>query len=188
MFDWAKGRTRKKAETVSGRSLDDLFRLQRGPLIRFVMARLKNEAEAEEIVQEAFIRFQNSYDPATTASPEALLARIAGNLVIDKVRERDARAAREDAWGKLHTAGAEDDFSPSASIDPARALAAKQQVDAALRLLDELPEKTRQVFLLHRFEGLSHAEVTARTGIPKSTVEKHMIRAIKALATLRSDE
>ncbi|NVJ99684.1 MAG: RNA polymerase sigma factor [Alphaproteobacteria bacterium] len=187
MFDWVKARKKKAEATVHGRSLDELFRIQRGPLIRFVMAKIKNEAEAEEIVQEAFIRFQNKYDPVETASPEALLARIASNLLIDRVRERDARAAREDAWGKLHTAGA-DEFSPVASVDPARALDAKQRLEAVMALLDTWPEKTRQVFLLHRFEGLSHAEIVARTGIPKSTVEKHMIRAIKALACLRDEE
>lgn len=188
MFDWAKARKQKNGASATGRSFEDLFRVQRGPLMRFVMARIKNEAEAEEIVQDAFIRFQKKYDAATTASPEALLARIAANLVIDKVRERDARAAREDAWGKLNTAGAEEDFSPSGSVDPARALAAKQQLKAVMALLDNLPEKTRQIFLLHRFEGFSHGEISERTGIPKSTIEKHMIRAIKALASLKGDE
>ncbi|WP_420430343.1 RNA polymerase sigma factor [Kordiimonas sp.] len=187
MFDWAKLKTDKpQASTVRGRSLEELFRLQRGPLIRFAAARLKDDAEAEEIVQEAFIRFQNKYDVANTASPEALLARIIANLVIDKVRERNARAAREDAWGKANTAGADDDMSASVSVDPSRALVAKQELAAAMQALEELPKKTRQIFLLHRFEELSHAEISERTGIPKSTIEKHMIRAIKALAISRS--
>lgn len=170
------------------RTLEELFRLQRPALVRFVTARLKDPMEAEEIVQEAFIRFQAKYDPTEIASPEALLARIAGNLVIDRVRERDARAAREDAWGKLNTEGAGDLAESNLGVDPARALSAKQDVAAALAILDGMPEKTRQIFLLHRFEGLSHAEVSARTGIPKSTIEKHMIKAIKALAPLRGDE
>lgn len=167
------------------RTLEGLFRVQRGPLTRFVFSRVKDESEAEEIVQEAFVRFQNKYDPAVVDSPEALLARIAANLVIDRVRERDARAAREDAWGKLNTEGADDDVSATKSVDPARVLSAKQQVDAALEVLGSLPQKTRQIFLLHRFEGLTHAEVSVRTGIPKSTIEKHMIKAIKALAVLK---
>jgi RNA polymerase sigma-70 factor (ECF subfamily) len=186
MFDWARtDRNRQRTGTVKGRTLEDLFRLQHGPLLRFATARLKDEAEAEEIVQEAFIRFQNKYDVAETASPEALLAKIAANLVIDRVRERDARAAREDAWGKANTAGAGDDAGAPVSIDPGRVLAAKQEVEAAMQVLEELPQKTRQIFLLHRFEELSHAEISRRTGIPKSTIEKHMIRAIRALAILR---
>lgn len=187
MMNWVKNSTRKRAPKAAtpARTMEGLFRIQRGPLTRFVYARLKDEAEAEEIVQEAFIRFQNNYDPASVDSPEALLARIAANLVIDRVRERDARAAREDAWGKLNTEGADDDISASKSVDPARALSAKQQVAAAMQVLEGLPQKTRQIFLLHRFEGLSHAEISERTGIPRSTIEKHMIRAIKALAILK---
>lgn len=170
---------------MTPRTLEGLFRVQHGPLLRFALARVKDEAEAEEIVQEAFLRFQNKYDPATVDSPAALLARIATNLVIDRVREKNARAAREDAWGKLYIQGADEDMSANQSVDPARTLSAKQQVAAAMAVLEQLPEKTRQIFLLHRFEGLTHAEVSARTGVPRSTVEKHMIKAIKALAALK---
>ena len=175
-------------KSQAGRTLEDLFRLQRRPLLRFVTARVGNETEAEEIVQEAFIRFQSRYDPAAMVSPAALLARIAANLVIDRAREKNARAQREDAWGKAHTAGAGDGLAPFATLDPARELDAKQQVAAAMAVLDALPDKTRTIFLLHRFEGLSHAEVSERTGIPKSTIEKHMIRAIRALAHLRGTQ
>ena len=167
------------------RTLEDLFRAQRPALQRFTVARIRNEAEAEEIVQEAFIRFQGKYDAEVIASPEALLARIAANLVIDRVRERDARAAREDAWGKLNTEGSGNFSEPRLGVDPSRTLDAKQQIEAALSVLENLPEKTRKIFMLHRFEGLSHAEIAEQTGIPKSTIEKHMIRAIKELAPLR---
>lgn len=172
---------------MSGRrTIEDLFRAQRPALVRFIMSRVQNEAEAEEIVQEAFIRFQSKYDADLVASPEALLARIAANLVIDRVREKDARTAREDAWGKLNTEGAGDLSEAQQGVDPARTLDAKQQVEAALEVLERMPHKTRQVFMLHRFDGLTHAEIVEKTGIPKSTVEKHMIRAIRALAPLRS--
>ncbi len=167
------------------RTLEQLFRIQHPALLRFVLARVRNEAETEEIVQEAFIRFQSRYEVDAVASPEALLARIAANLVIDRVRERNARAAREDAWGKINTEGSGDLSEAQLGVDPARSLDAKQQIEAALAVLNNLPDKTRQIFMLHRFEGLTHAEVAARTGIPKSTIEKHMIRAIKALAPLR---
>ncbi len=186
MFDWV-AKNNKKPKPKKDRSLSDLFALQRGPLLRFVISKIKNEAEAEEIVQECFIRFQAHYKPDETASPEALLARIASNLVIDKVREKKARGAREEAWGQINTAGADSDIGTSQSVDPARILSAKQQIEAVMELLDTWPDKTRQIFLLHRFEGLSHAEVSERTGIPKSTIEKHMIKAIKALAVLKDE-
>ncbi len=180
-----KNNTTATDASVGGRTLEELFRAQRPALIRFTMAKVRNEAEAEEIVQEAFIRFQGKYDAEIIASPSALLARIATNLVIDRVRERDARAAREDAWGKLNTEGSGDLSESHLGVDPARTLDAKQQIEAALCVLEGMPDKTRKIFMLHRFEGLTHAEIAEQTGIPKSTIEKHMIRAIKELAPLK---
>ncbi len=186
-----KAQEGQRVSDVSGSehtTFDELFQKRRAALVRFVDSKIHNQAEAEEIVQEVFIKFRAAYDPAQVAAPEALLARIASNLVIDRVRGARARATREENWGKIHIEGADECSAKDASLDPARALAAKQDVQAALQVLEALPSKTRQIFLLHRFEGLSHAEVAARTGIPKSTIEKHMIRAIKALAPLRQRE
>lgn len=195
MLDWVKNKQKsEEGQRVSGvlgtehTTFDELFQKRRAALVRFVNAKVHNQAEAEEIVQEAFIKFCAAYDPAQVAAPEALLARIASNLVIDRVRGARARATREETWSKIHIEGADDCSSRDASPDPARTLAAKQDVQAALQVLEALPAKTRQIFFLHRFEGLSHAEVATRTGIPKSTIEKHMIRAIKALAPLRQRE
>ncbi len=186
MFERMKSKAKQKAlKAGQKRSLEELFLVQRGPLVRFVMSRVKIQEEAEEIVQEAFIRYQQKYAEGDIPSPEALLARIASNLVIDKVREKTARATRETTWSKLHVAGADDAFITSDAIDPARILSAKQQVKEALEALEKLTDKTRQVFLLHRFEGMSHAEISDHTGFPKSTIEKHMIKAIKALALIK---
>ncbi len=167
------------------RSIEDLFRLQRPSLIRFALSRIKDQGEAEDIVQEAFMRFQKKYSEQEVSAPEALLVRIATNLIIDRFREKNARVSREDAWAKLYTAGADVELSSTESVDPARILSAKQQVRVAIDVLNTMPEKTQRIFLLHRFEGLTHAEVSVRTNIPQSTIEKHMIRAIKALAKIK---
>ncbi|TNE67823.1 MAG: RNA polymerase sigma factor [Alphaproteobacteria bacterium] len=188
MFDWTKSDRKTGTGKASNKaSIDTLFRTHRASLLRFATSKLKDADEADEVVQEAFIRFEKNYDVDAIASPEALLARIVSNLVIDRVRGKNARVAREEAWGKLHTVGADESLSDKQSVDPARVLDAKQQVEAVLRILDTLPEKTRKIFLLHRLEGLSHAEVSERTGIPRSTVEKHMIRGIRAIATLKDE-
>lgn len=181
MFEWKK--TKSSRET--GKSFDDLFALHRGSLTRFVTAKISDPGEAEDIVQECFIRFQKKYGDEAVDSPGALLARIATNLVIDRVRESTARSGREQAWGQLNIAGADDANACTESVDPARALSAKQQVAEAMSVIDGLHEKTRKVFMLHRFEGLTHAQVSERLDMPRSTVEKHMIRAIKALSVLK---
>lgn len=185
MFGRSKSKPKTGKKERERRSFAALFEQQRGPLLRFAYSRIKNEAEAEEIVQEAFIRFEQNYDVSAIASPEALLARIAANLVVDRLREHNARAAREEAWGNTYSTDSTPHSASGSVPDPARILSGKQQLTAVIECLDHMPAKTRQVFFLHRFEGLTHREIETRTGIPKSTIEKHMIRANHALARLR---
>jgi RNA polymerase sigma-70 factor (ECF subfamily) len=47
--------------------------------------------------------------------------------------------------------------------------------------LDRLPAQTRQVFVMHKFEGLTHTEVAHRLGISRSAVEKHVSTALRRL-------
>jgi RNA polymerase sigma-70 factor (ECF subfamily) len=45
--------------------------------------------------------------------------------------------------------------------------------------IDELPPRCREVFVLHKLDGLSHADVADRLGISRNMVEKHVIRAMR---------
>ncbi len=78
--------------------------------------------------------------------------------------------------------GAEDgddiDDAPSAEA----VVAGRQRLQTLMTALDQLPEKTRTIFRLHKFEGLSYAEVAEKQGISRSSVEKHMMDALRILA------
>jgi RNA polymerase sigma factor (sigma-70 family) len=54
-------------------------------------------------------------------------------------------------------------------------------------VLLELPERTRQIFVLRRLEGLSYFEIGRRLGVSVSAVEKHMQRAVRHLAARTGD-
>ena len=58
------------------------------------------------------------------------------------------------------------------------ALHAKQRIAAVRAALDELSPQCRNVFVLHKFQGLSHEDVARQAGITRSTVEKHMRTAL----------
>jgi RNA polymerase sigma-70 factor (ECF subfamily) len=51
----------------------------------------------------------------------------------------------------------------------------------AEKLISNLPERQKQVYLLHREEGLTYAEIAEQLGISKNTVENHMVKALKYL-------
>jgi RNA polymerase sigma-70 factor (ECF subfamily) len=56
-----------------------------------------------------------------------------------------------------------------------------QRLAEVRRALDELSPQCRRIFMLHKFEGLTHQEVAERANISRSTVEKHMHTALKHL-------
>ena len=49
--------------------------------------------------------------------------------------------------------------------------------------ISSLPEKCQEVFILHKFSGLKHAEIAAKLNISQSTVEKHIIKALRECRT-----
>ena len=71
---------------------------------------------------------------------------------------------------------------PVEERSPARVLEAKEQLALVLHALEGLPERTRHVLILHRFDHQSHAAIAAQLGISVSAVEKHVMNAMKLLA------
>lgn len=163
------------------RGLEALYQVYRAELLRFLVARTGDRAEAEDILQEVWIRLhQASVTPV--ANGRAYLYRMAQNLVIDRVRERHRRMRRERSWLDEGSAPAVPGADP---VDPARTMEEtmleREETARLLSALTTLPEGARRVFELHKIEGLPHAEVASRLGISKSGVEKHMAVAMKYL-------
>ena len=87
---------------------------------------------------------------------------------------------RNAQWLDVHNTSLGEDIivdEPSAEVQ----VSAKQQLTLMRRALAELSEKTQTIFNLHKVEGLAQAEVAARLGISKSSVEKHLAAATKHL-------
>ena len=119
--------------------------------------------DAEELIQETWLRL-SSYWPATDIRhPRAFLLRIAANLAAD----RWARQTRKSEY--LEHAGAN---GPDVSLPT--------QTEALLvkEVIVGLPEPLRDVFLLSRLDGLTNAQIADKLGISPKTVEGRMTRAL----------
>lgn len=140
-------------------------------LLSHVSRRIGNPAVASDVVQDTFLRIQASVPATEVASPTAYLFRVADNLAIDHLRQETARARH---------------FSPDADYEavaapepsPEHALDYKQRLQRLEAAIAELPPKCREVFLLHKFDGLSHGEIAEQLGISRSMVEKHVMKAL----------
>jgi len=154
---------------------------RRADLKRFLAIRLGSEEEAEDVVQELFLKIERSTGiDANVRSPAAYLFTMALNLSRSYRRERLRARRRDGQWVETNNVMA----GPDAIADAPSADSvydAKQRIEQVAAALEKLSPQCRNVFRLHKFEGLSHAEVAARLGISRSTVEKHMTTALKAL-------
>ncbi|WP_336965774.1 RNA polymerase sigma factor [Sphingobium aquiterrae] len=167
--------------------LTEIYRLHRAELLRFLTARTGSAAEAEDVVQELWIKALAT-DAGPIANGRAYLYRTAQNLVLDRLRERRRREARDRQWTDAEIGPA----SPEGETPDHRlnALEQMEQREEAARLasaIGNLPEGARRAFQLHKIDGLSHAEVAERLGISRSGVEKHMAVAMKYLRRALKD-
>ena len=161
--------------------LSTLYDHHRAELLRFLTARTGDATEAEDILQDVWIR-ASGQPPASIEHWRAFLFRTTHNLIIDRVRSRRRREARERHWiesvhGPLF--GGEEVADPTEAAD--RVIEANEEVRRLAAAIETLPDGARRAFELHKLDGLSHAEVAARLGISRSGVEKHMAVAMKHL-------
>lgn len=164
-------------------------------LLNYFTRAMRDREHAADVVQEAYARalsLQQLGQPIH--EPRALLFRIARNLLIDQHRRRSVRGE-----GLPHAAeGSEggDDFADAAATaaaslaapqayEPEAALASTQGVAALLATIEALPPRCREAFVLHKFDGLPHAEVAARMGISRKAVEQHLKLALAACRRCR---
>jgi RNA polymerase sigma factor (sigma-70 family) len=168
-------------EPDNAQGLETLYRACRSELLRFLIARTGDAVEAEDILQELWIRVRRPM-VGPVANGRAYLYRAAQNLVVDRLRERHRRIRRERLWSDGRASYAESGAELVDRSKNAEDLILEREERARLAsALSTLPSGARRAFELHKIEGLSHSEVASRLGISKSGVEKHIAVAMKYL-------
>ncbi|MCF6215899.1 MAG: sigma-70 family RNA polymerase sigma factor [Emcibacter sp.] len=142
------------------------------PLERFFRRRVRVQVEVDDLIQEVFYRLIRRHGQSEIENPQAYLFQIAANILRDRFRR--AQKTRNDDHQLFDEAlHAHDDISPE------RILIGRDQVRFLKSAMLELPEKTRNIFILQRFEDMKYHEIAVHLDISVSTVEKHMMKAIK---------
>jgi RNA polymerase sigma-70 factor (ECF subfamily) len=159
-----------------------LFMAIRSDLLRFLAVRRVGPEEAEDLLQDVFVKL-SARPTGPVAEPRAYLYRMVDNLLLDSRRASARRRARESAWTELARGGAEGaDESPGAI----RELIARERLRLVSERLAALPERTLLVFRRFRVEDVPQREVAAELGISLSAVEKHLQRAYRVLVEVES--
>jgi RNA polymerase sigma factor (sigma-70 family) len=133
-----------------------------------LMRRGRTEHEADDLVQEAWVRMASRGGHDAVANPEAFMMRTAFNLSIDQHRVRSAHGVQV-AIEDVVLAGT----APGAEA----LLLGRERLGRMSAGLERLPERTRDIFLAHRLDGRSYADIGRELGISSTAVEKHVSKA-----------
>jgi len=152
-----------------GPSLDLLYR-RHAAWLKAVLRRRFDPQQAEDLVQEAYIRLSPYQAEGRVERPQSLLLRIAENLAYNQ-----SRSARRDRRKTGRLAEVTRCHEPYTDAEQHEALLFKQVVDG-------LPQTLRDTFVLSRHAGMTYAEISAHTGTQIKTVESRMAKALELIA------
>jgi len=161
------------------RPLLSTFAALKPRLIALAQTRTGSQAIAEELVQDAWLKLTESRTEEID-NPGGFITQIARNTVTDHLRKERRRAEIDAELSDILWPNADE-------ISPERTLIGREDIQRVRAVLDELPEKTRKIFLMNRVEGISHRRIAALFDMSDEAVYYHIRRALERLAALRDD-
>jgi len=177
--DWAE--VIRKAKSLDAGAFDEIVDAYSGRLYGFFQRMLGRREEAEDLVQEVFVRVVKGIaEYREEGRFEAWLFRIAGNLVRDRLR-REPKEMVLGTAGRGHNEDLESRTDRHTGRD-ADTLELREDVDRMQKCLAKLPSMEREVILMRHYGELSFAEIAEYTAAPLGTV---LARAHRSLAKLR---
>jgi RNA polymerase sigma factor (sigma-70 family) len=156
-------------EEPRAKVVERLFRDHNEALIRFLRGRVGSHNEALEVAQEAYVRLLSLDQPGAVSYLRAFLFKTAANIAID--RRRRNQTFDKVTSGQLFTELAE-------TRTPERQLSGEQTLRHLGALIEAMPPKCRESFVLNQIHGLDAATIAAQLGITDSMVRKYIVRAL----------
>ena len=153
--------------------LEDWARKFATPLKRYFLKRLARPAEADDLVQEVFLKLSRRPNLTEIERIEGYLFQTASSVLTDHFRKYARQGGNHEPFDE------EGHFESGASLE--RRVEARQKVQRVVDALQDLPEVTRRIFVLYHLRNLRQKEIAAMLGMPLRTLEKHMSTASRHL-------
>lgn len=161
----------RQRERMTSADIEQLYREYQSVLIRWLARLVRCEETAADLAQESYLRVAGAAGEQVIRHPRAFLFRTARNLALDHLRKMRTRRGTTEP---LDEAVDLPSLHPSAE----RALLDRQRVALFRQVLEALPPRCREVFLLHRVHHFTYGDIARRLSISESAVEKHIMRAL----------
>jgi RNA polymerase sigma factor (sigma-70 family) len=154
--------------------LAQLYQHTSDELRRLLVRKLGNREEAEEIAHDAYLKLCRIQHNTDIRDLRKYLFTMAFRLALNVLRKRKTERKYLDYQQLEVSDGAAGSHQSAYHI-----LLAELKLNLVRDALEELPDKTRYIFLLHRFEGLTYSMISSKLAISGKTVEYHMARAME---------
>jgi len=143
--------------------------LQYGPALRRYFARRADPADIDDLVQEVFLSMQSRGAASEIDNIEGYLFRTAANVLGQRRRRATWSWGRQEEVDELN--------GPADELSPERILIGREDFEALLAALRELPPRSRLAFMLFRVERLPQQDIARRMGISPRAVRALILRA-----------
>jgi len=155
-----------------------------GRLKNFIRQRVPDQGEAEDILQDVFFEFMETYRlPDPIEQVGAWLYRVARNRIIDRFRKKKEEPLTQVEGDEDTEEHWLENVLPSSNSGAEAAYVRKVLLEEIHTALDELPEEQRSVFLAHELEGLSFKELAEVSGVGVNTLIARKRYAVLHLRT-----
>lgn len=153
-------------------SFNQVFRRYYSPMVRFCIRYVADSDIASEIVQDLFVKLWSNREKISfNTSFESYMLTSVRNSALTYINKE-----RSHAEANLRVFSEESD-----NTDPSETLQSNNLEESYRKILKDMPEKRREVFLASRYDGLKYSEIAEKLGISQKTVEAQMSAAIKQL-------
>lgn len=154
--------------------LDALARRYYAPLATFFRKRTRSAAVVPDLVQQVFLKLAQQKELGAIENTDGYIFQTASNALKDHYRHERIR----EQFLRSQLQPRDSDFSVE------RVLEGQESLSQAIAQIRNLPERTRDIFVLRVFEGIKYEEIAALLKISTRAVEKHMAKAMTRLSEL----
>ncbi|MGA2711298.1 MAG: sigma-70 family RNA polymerase sigma factor [Steroidobacteraceae bacterium] len=144
------------------------------PGLRRYFSKRVPAGDIDDLVQEVFLRMKVHGAGSPIEHLDRYLFTIAASVLSDQARRRVVRhAAVHESLEEIH--------HPVEGLTPEHVLLDREALEVVVAAIADLPARTRDVFVLHRFEEMTCGNIATLLGISVSAVEKHIMKAMRFL-------
>lgn len=156
------------------------FMQMRPRLQAVAQARTGCRAAAEDLIQDAWLKLENTRFDGEVDNPGGFITQVAKTTVAGHLRKERRRAEIDAEVCGLLWDGIDE-------ASPERVLIGREKLCSVCAVLNDLPPRTRRIFLMNRVEQIPHRRIAEMLGISDEAVYYHIRRALERLAKLRDE-